>query len=373
CRRRPGALVRAGVHARVAAWLAGRGAARAPRHRAHDVLAARGAPHDAALARRGRPRASLPQLDLGQRDHRLPAVAGGRAVAHRAGGSVPFLAQVASPLGALAAEALGRRKALSAALATASRLLWLAAAFVPQAVPAGLAPAVVVTVVFLAGCFQAANGTVWTAWMGDVVPEDRRGRYFGLRTGVLGVVGMLANLAAGAFLDRVAAPLGFQVVLVVGVACALVGVLLLLLHHDPPTERVAVRLGELLGRPFRERNFRRFLRFAVYWQFVVLLGAPFVLPYFLEELGMTYTQVAYWSSIAALTSLASTILWGRVADAAGNKAVLAIGTFLAGAMLPANWILAGLTGDLTFIWVSAFFDAVAWGAITPAIFNLALV
>jgi len=288
-------------------------------------------------------------------------------------GSVPFLAQVASPLGALAAEALGRRKALSAALATASRLLWLAAAFVPQAVPAGLAPAVVVTVVFLAGCFQAANGTVWTAWMGDVVPEDRRGRYFGLRTGVLGVVGMLANLAAGAFLDRVAAPLGFQVVLVVGVACALVGVLLLLLHHDPPTERVAVRLGELLGRPFRERNFRRFLRFAVYWQFVVLLGAPFVLPYFLEELGMTYTQVAYWSSIAALTSLASTILWGRVADAAGNKAVLAIGTFLAGAMLPANWILAGLTGDLTFIWVSAFFDAVAWGAITPAIFNLALV
>ncbi len=288
-------------------------------------------------------------------------------------GSVPFLAQVASPLGAFAAEVLGRRRGLSAAIATASRLLWLAAVFVPQAVPPALAPSVLVAVVFLAGCFQAANGTVWTAWMGDVVPEDRRGRYFGLRTGVLGVVGMLANLAAGAFLDAVRAPLSFQVVIVVGVACALVGVLLLLLHHDPPTEKAEVRLGELLGRPFREPNFRRFMRFAVYWQFMVMLGAPFVLPYFLDELGMTFTQVATWSSIAALTSLGSTVLWGRVADASGNKAVLAIGTFLAGAMLPANWILAGLTGDLRFIWVSAFFDAIAWGAITPAIFNLALV
>ena len=83
--------------------------------------------------------------------------------------------------------------------------------------------------------------------------------------------------------------------------------------------------------------------------------------------------IAIMVAIAALTSLATTLLWGRVADAAGNKGVLAIGTFIAGALLPANWILAGLTGNLTFIWSSAFFDAVAWGAITPAIFNLALV
>jgi MFS family permease len=288
-------------------------------------------------------------------------------------GSVPFLAQVASPLGAMVAEALGRRRLVAAALAALCRLLWLLAAFLPQLVPAAVAPTALVAVVFLAGCFQAATGTVWTAWMGDVVPEDRRGRYFGLRTGVLGIVGMVANLGAGAFLDRVDAPLSFQVVLAVGVACAIVGVVLLLMHHDPPTERRRVRLGEMLGQPFRDQNFRRFLRFAVYWHFVVLLGAPFVMPYFLQELGMTFTQVALWSSIAAVTALFSTVLWGRVADATGNKAVLAIGTFLAGVALPSTWILAGLTGNLAFIWVSAAFDAVAWGAIGPAIFNLALV
>ncbi len=289
-------------------------------------------------------------------------------------GSVPFLAQVASPLGAWAAEVLGRRRSLSVLLSVVGRLLWLVAAFVPQmGLPAGAAPTVVVLLVFVASSFQAAIGTVWTAWMGDVVPEGRRGRYFGLRTGVLGLVGMGANLGAGAFLDAVAAPLSFQVVIAVGVFTALLGAGLLSLHYDPPTPRRQVAPLAVLMTPFRDRNFRSFLSFAVYWQFMVLLGAPFVLPYFLEELSMSFTQVAYWSSIAALTSLATTTLWGRVADAAGNKGVLAIGTFIAGALLPANWILAGLTGDLTFVWISAFFDAVAWGAITPAIFNLALV
>src|SRR5690606_11784938 len=85
-----------------------------------------------------------------------------------------------------------------------------------------------------------------------------------------------------------------------------------------------------------------------------------------------FGQVSYWSSIAAVVALGTTILWGRAADRVGNKPILALGTFLAGALLPLNWILAGLTGNLAFIWVSAVFDAIAWGAITPAVFNLAL-
>lgn len=288
-------------------------------------------------------------------------------------GSVPFLAQIMSPLGAWAAEALGRRRALVAALAAVGRATWIVAAFLPQlAVPDAFRPTLLVLLVFVAGAFQATVSTVWTAWMGDVVPDDRRGRYFGARTGILGVVGTLANLGAGLFLDRVGAPLSFQLVLGVAIASSLASVVLYFFHYDPPTERHDLSLRQVLAQPYAAENFRRFLRFAIYWQFVVMLGAPFVLPYFLEELNMTFTQVAYWSSIAAVVSLATTILWGRAADRVGNKPILKLGTFLAGALLPLNWILAGLTGNLAFIWISAVFDAVAWGAITPAVFNLAL-
>jgi len=289
-------------------------------------------------------------------------------------GSVPLLSQVASPAAAYLAAALGRRKALTIAMALVSRLTWLLAASLPLVpMPDAWRPSALIVIVLVASFFLAANGTLWTAWMGDVIPERERGRYFGLRAGIVGIVAMAANLAAGAFLDRVGAPLSFQAVLVASVAIALVGVFIYGLQLDPPTEHVRVRWGQLLTLPWREPGFRRFLRFALYWQFVIMLAAPFVFPYFLDELRLTFTQVAIWASIAALTALATTYLWGRVADRSGNKGVLAIGTFLAGLLLPGSWILAGLTGNIGWVWASAVFDAVAWGGIGPAIFNLALV
>ena len=289
-------------------------------------------------------------------------------------GSVPLLAQVASPTAAYLAAALGRRKTLTVVAALLSRLTWLLAAALPiMPVPDALRPTLLIAVVLVSSFFLAANGTLWAAWMGDVIPQRERGRYFGLRTGVVGVVAMIANLAAGAFLDRVGAPLNFQAVLVASVVIALIGVAIYLRQLDPPTERVRMRWRDVMTVPLRDPGFRSFLRFALYWQFVVMLAAPFVYPYFLDQVAMTFTQVAIWASIAATTGLATTILWGRAADLGGNKSVLAVGTFLAGALLPASWILAGLTGNLWWIWASAVFDAVAWGAIGPAIFNLALV
>jgi MFS family permease len=183
---------------------------------------------------------------------------------------------------------------------------------------------------------------------------------------------MLANLGAGYFLDVVSAPLSFQVVLAVSVVSAFIGIGLYVGHYDPPRTGERLSFKATFEEPFKEINFRHFMFFAIYWQFAVLTAAPFVFPYFIDQLQMTFTQIAIWSIIASSSALVTTTLWGRVADRYGNKAVLAIGTFIAGIGLPGNWILAGLTGNLWFIWLSAVFDAIAWGAIGPAMFNLAL-
>ena len=288
--------------------------------------------------------------------------------------SVPLLAQMVSPFAAYLAALAGRRKPLAILLAALGRGLWFLAALFPLlALPATLIPSLLVLLVMLSSLFQAAAGTLWVAWMGDVIPEERRGRYFGFRTGVVGVVGMVANLAAGWFLDQVGAPLNFQVVLLVAVVCAAIGLVLVAFHHEPPSTELPYGFAATFREPWRNANFRRFLLFAVYWQFAVMLAAPFVFPYFLDELRLSFTQIAVWSVIASSFALVTTTQWGRLADRVGNKAVLAIGTFLAGLALPGCWILAGLSGNLWFIWASAAFDALAWGAIGPAIFNLALV
>jgi MFS family permease len=84
-------------------------------------------------------------------------------------------------------------------------------------------------------------------------------------------------------------------------------------------------------------------------------------------------MVAIASSITAATALFTTYLWGRVADRWGHKVVLSVGTFLVGLLLPSGWILAGITGVTAWIWATAVFEAVSWGAARPAAFNLALI
>lgn len=287
--------------------------------------------------------------------------------------SVPLLAQFMSPLAAYLAERTGSRKLLTIVLALLGRSVWVIAALIPQlGIPESLRASFIVGLVMVSSIFQAAAGTLWADWMGDVVPQKTRGRYFGKRTGIVGIIGMLANLGAGYFLDVVSAPLSFQVVLAVSVVSAFIGIGLYVGHYDPPRTGERLSFKATFEEPFKEINFRHFMFFAVYWQFAVLTAAPFVFPYFIDQLQMTFTQIAIWSIIASSSALVTTTLWGRVADRYGNKAVLAIGTFIAGIGLPGNWILAGLTGNLWFIWLSAVFDAIAWGAIGPAMFNLAL-
>lgn len=287
--------------------------------------------------------------------------------------SVPFLSQLASPIAAFVAAAMGQRKALTVLLMLASRLSWVLAAALPLfAIPDPLRPIALVGIVLFASIFLAAGNTLWTAWMGDVVPERERGRTFGLRTGVSGVVGMGANLGVGAFLDAVAAPISFQIALLVAVAAGLVAVAVYLFQYDPPSPIERVRWRELISLPLRDRPFRNFLRFTLYWNFVVMLSGPFVLPYFFQVMQLSYTQVAIYSAISALTALLTSYLWGRVADRRGHKPVLALGTIIIGALLPTGWIVAGISGNLLWLWATAGVEAIGWGAVRLATFNLAL-
>ena len=103
----------------------------------------------------------------------------------------------------------------------------------------------------------------------------------------------------------------------------------------------------------------------------MLIAAPFVIPYFLEHLRMSYTQLALWSAIAAISGLILAPQWGRLADRAGNKPILEVATIGAGTLLPACWMLA-TPGNLWPVWFGGVIDAMVWGAIGPAQFNLAL-
>ena len=197
--------------------------------------------------------------------------------------SVPLLGQVLAPLIAWLAGRAGRRKSLTIATAVLGRVIWTVAALLPAIAPPDSRAGLLIVTIAVSGIFLAGNGALWTAWMGDVVPQEQRGRYFGLRGGVLGIVGMLANLGAGAFVDAVAAPLSFQLVLVFAIINGLIASSLLLTHSEPLVTAQRLPLLATFTVPFKDLNFRRFLIFASYWTFSVLIVAPFVFAYFLDR------------------------------------------------------------------------------------------
>ncbi len=286
--------------------------------------------------------------------------------------SIPMLAQASAPLAAWLLSLYPQRKLLAILLATIGRGVWIFPALLPLLrIPQEQAVLYLILLVGFSHFFQGGAGVIWSSWMGGVIPGTHRGRYFGLRGGILSVVGLVANLSAGVFLDRVGAPINYQAVLTVATVLALIGVSLYALHYDPAETTLKLGFAETVTAPLMDVNFRKFLMFIVYWNPSIMLAAVFVFPYFLQHLQMTFTQIAIWASIAAMTTLVAGPLWGRLADAVGNKAVLIITSMIAATALPLCWILA-TPDNLTFIYVSGFIDGVAWSAVTVSIFNLGL-
>ncbi len=285
---------------------------------------------------------------------------------------LPFLALAASPIAAWLESHYPHRKTLTILSAILGRGSWILAVLAPLLIvqPDQIANLLLLLVAF-SGFVQCMAGTFWTAWMGDVVPERIRGRYFGLRGGIIAVAGVTANMIVGKFLDVVPAPLNYQLSILAAVIFAIIGIYLYTKHWEPPSESKPVEMKKLFEKPLKDANFRRFARFALYWQFSVVLGGAFVYPYFISELQLSYVQIALWTAIASVTTLFMGPRWGRVADLVGNKAVLQITTVIAGLFLPATWIAAA-SGYVSFIWVSAVIEGIAWSAINPAMFNLAL-
>lgn len=153
-----------------------------------------------------------------------------------------------------------------------ARLLFLPAvlaAFLPE----GLRVPGLLLFAGLSQLLAAPVGVLWLSWMADLVPEERRGRYFGLRNALLGLVGTLGNLLGGLVADRLPPPSGYQVVLLLGVAAGLLSVLLLRQQAEPKEPRPSP-MREVMAGAWRARPYRRYLGLVALWYGAVMVGGP---------------------------------------------------------------------------------------------------
>ncbi|MDA8142307.1 MAG: MFS transporter [Desulfobacteraceae bacterium] len=260
--------------------------------------------------------------------------------------AIPFIVTLFQIPGSYFICRKGRRKSLAYWTATISRLLWLPL-LVIGLLPfesSGWHPFLVLACFLVLQAFSSVSYIAWISWTSDLVPDEIRGTFFGVRNMLCGAAGIASVLIFGNLLDILKADFG-RTTLIFGVpfGCAVIFGLMSSHFLKRIPDVLEARFDcksfwqELLG-PFRDQIFRRYLVFALCWNFSVHMATPFFFLYFLRELKYSYGFIAMLTTIAALVDLFAVRFWGTISDRVKNKAVIQL-TGWGVAFLPALWAL----------------------------------
>ncbi|MBU4444259.1 MAG: MFS transporter [Candidatus Marinimicrobia bacterium] len=202
---------------------------------------------------------------------------------------------------------------------------------------------ILIFLVMLYQSFGALPGPIWFAWMGNLVPEEKRGRYFGKRNRISGFFSFLSVIIAGIILDHLSKthPLSaFGTIFIIAFASRMISLYYLFRQHEPPAPRTQennLRLIDFI-RNIRRSNFGLFTLFLSLVNFTVFIASPLMSLYWLRYLHFTYLQYMAVVSSASIASFVTMTFWGRHSDHYGNKTIMEVAGYLI-AMLPLFWFL----------------------------------
>ena len=116
--------------------------------------------------------------------------------------ALPALGGVAQVFASYLLEKSGNRKRLFLGSLYPQRLIWIAVALVPILVQGGTARIVAaIALICMSGIFGSIGNVAFMSWMGDLVPREIRGRFFGTRSMLSTAVASAAAWSVGWFLD----------------------------------------------------------------------------------------------------------------------------------------------------------------------------
>lgn len=289
--------------------------------------------------------------------------------------AIPLLTQILQVFSIHVVEHVGRRKWISGISSLLGRSLWAFLVLIPllgghwkqQAMAIFLGTFVLISV------FLSFSGAPWLSWMADLVPAKIRGRYFGRRNMILGIVTMVTSILAGRVLDHFKSQqrleIGFVSVELVAVLCAGIAFVFLTQQPEPPYRRMpGYHFWQYLQKPFRSTRFKKLLIFYLFFTFAVGVASSYFPVYLLKTLDWSFSTLALLAIGTAIMTLLTQPLWGRIIDRVGHKPV--IKTAVIGVLpLPVIYFVATPQHSWP-IWLDIVFTGIFWSSFNLAMFNM---
>lgn len=278
--------------------------------------------------------------------------------------AVPHLTQIFQLIGAYLVEATGRRKLIAVLGAGISRLLWICIPLLYLISSPQAAIAWFLVTIIVASSLGHMAGNAWTTWMADLIPEKLRGRYFGIRQGVIAMVTVAASVMGCIWLDwsgnLLGEPTALAFIVVAASLSGLIGIGLLGRQPDipRPAERKAPRFLALLISPAKNREFRRSLVFFMAWNAAIGFTAAFYNVHMIRELGISFITIGLFQSINPLLGSFLFKRWGRIIDRFQIRSVMLVSGLMI-TTLPVIWLLPTREHP-GWIWVVAVVSGLSW-------------
>lgn len=230
-------------------------------------------------------------------------------------------------------------------------------------------------VVAVSSVLMTLAGTLWTSWMSELVPEERRGRFFGTRNAILGGIGVFIAYGAGRGMDFLKSigheQLGYGLAFGYAVLFGLASTILLFWQPEPGLRpRPKTGLRELFFGPLKEKQFRRLTIFLAAYFLTGTLASPFYLVHLLKNLEFPFATVGVYSIIGGVIGVPFQLFWGRMIDQFGSRPV-AIFNFAFVGIMPWLWLLATPSFHLP-IWLDAVANGILWSGASLGLWNLLL-
>ncbi len=184
----------------------------------------------------------------------------------------------------------------------------------------------------------------WFSWMGDIVDEKYRGRFFSKRNLILGFISVIFSLMASYFLDYFESGgnlmFGFGILFFLAFILEILRVKTFQKQYEP---KIELKKGYYFSffdflRKAPKNNFGRFTIYRGLLAFSQYIASPLIAVYLLRYLGFNYHTYMFIVIAGSLSSILILELWGKFADKYGNYRVMALTSVLI-PILPLLWII----------------------------------
>lgn len=218
---------------------------------------------------------------------------------------------------------------------------------------------------FLMVVYYILGGSIvpmWNSLIGDLVPTETRGAFFGRRGRWCAAGTLVATVIAGSLIalaQNFGKPLwGFSFVFLCACGARLLSAYFLSKHEDIPHSVLPHEKFTFLQfiRQTPRSNFARFVLAGGLMLFSVWFATPLFAIYMLRVLGLNFFEYTTLTGAMILAQIICFSFWGSLSDRVGNKTLLELSA-VGIAVVPLLWLFSG---NLIYLTILQLISGTAW-------------